>query len=221
MFPLLLTAMLFSTAPPQDTVHYPPRPGPREFILDEAKLLSPQEAAEIRTLCDQALTAKKAPIIVVTIPSLATYGAGGWPIERYAMNLMGEWGVGWEEWNYGMLLLVSPGDRKARIELGGSWARRKDDAAQRVLSQQIIPHFKQGNFGIGIVEGVKGLHAIAMDVPSPALGMPVPAQTPPAAVPSLSVPSGGACWWLALPVIAILVFGVISRIGRGGVSSWG
>ena len=52
-----------------------------------------------------------------TIPSLAAYGAGGWPIDRYAMNLMSEWGVGYPEWNYGMLLLVSPGDRKARIEL--------------------------------------------------------------------------------------------------------
>ena len=114
---LLLSVLLLWADPAQETVRYPAKPGPRDFILDEAKLLTSDDAAEIKTLCDEALTRKRAPIIVVTIPSLAAYGAGGWPIERYAMNLMSEWGVGWEEWNYGMLLLVSPGDRKARIEL--------------------------------------------------------------------------------------------------------
>src|SRR5262245_33951085 len=130
LMPLLTTALL-ACAQPQGEIRYPPRPGPREFVLDEAKLLTPQVAAEIRTLCDQTLTAKKVPIVVVTIPSLAAYGAGSWPIERYAMNLMGEWGVGWEAWNYGMVVLVAAGDGKAGMELGGSWARRRDDAAER------------------------------------------------------------------------------------------
>ncbi|HLY11318.1 MAG TPA: TPM domain-containing protein, partial [Planctomycetota bacterium] len=125
----LLSAILLWATPPADDVRYPAKPGPRDFVLDEARLLSADDAAAVKALCDEALTKKRAPIIVVTIPSLASYGASGWPIERYAMNLMSEWGIGWEDWNYGMLLLVSPGDRKARIELGASWARRKDDDA--------------------------------------------------------------------------------------------
>src|SRR6185369_4564491 len=125
------------------------------------------DAAEIRILCDEVLTKKRAPIIVVTIPSLASQGAQNWPIERYAMNLMGEWGIGWPEWNYGMLILVSMGDRKARIELGGSWERRKDDQAKAVMGERVIPYFKKGDPSKGILEGVRGLHDIALDaVPS-------------------------------------------------------
>src|SRR4029078_1929160 len=152
--------------------------GPRDFILDEAKILKADDATEIRILCDAALTKKKARIVVVTIPSLAAYGAQGWPIERYALNLMSEWGVGWSEWNYGMLILVSMGDRKARIELGGSWERRKDDEDKRVMREQIIPHFKKGNYSKGILEGVRGMQAIALDaVPSraaPSRNVPAP-----------------------------------------------
>jgi uncharacterized protein len=227
----LMAAVLFSTASSQDPVKYPAKPGPRDFILDEAKLIQPDQAAEIRILCDEALSKKKAPIIVVTIPSLAAQGATGWPIERYALNLMSEWGVGWEDWNYGMLLLVSPGDRKARIELGGSWARRKDDEAKKVMAERIIPRFKQGDYSRGILEGVRGLHDIAFDaVPSRGGSstrsvpntVPLPA---PKSVPSSSgggcLPGSGCILILVFVVGVIAVLAVFRMFQGGGVSSWG
>jgi uncharacterized protein len=216
----LILALL---APTQDGVRYPAKPGPREFILDEAKLLKPEDAAEIRNLCDDALTKKKAPIIVVTIPSLASHGAAGWPIERYAMNLMGEWGVGSEDWNYGILLLVSPADRKARIELGASWARRKDDDSRRVMSERIIPQFKKGDFSKGILEGVKGLHALALgNVPSATQ----PNRGAPAPIPGVTSPGSGClpasgCGMIILIVGGLVAVMAITRMFRGGTSSWG
>ncbi|MBI3855538.1 MAG: TPM domain-containing protein [Planctomycetes bacterium] len=224
----LLTAVLVLAAPfSPDDVKYPARPGPREFILDEAKLIKPDEAAEIRILCDEVLTKKKAPIVVVTIPSLAAYGAGGWPIERYALNLMSEWGVGYEDWNYGMLLLVSPGDKKARIELGGSWARRKDEDAKRVMTERIIPKFKQGDYSKGILEGTRGLYQIALDA-VPSRGAAPRVNTPPAAprAPPQAPQSGtfafGGWRVILIIIVGIVVVMVISRMLRGGgVSSWG
>lgn len=243
----LLLAAIFLTVPPsQEQARYPARPEPRAFILDEAKLIKPDEAAEIRILCDEVLTRKKAPIIVVTIPSLAQYGAKGWPIERYAMNLMSEWGVGYEDWNYGMLLLVSSGDRKARIELGGSWARRKDEEAKRVMIDRIIPRFKQGDYSKGILEGVRGLYKVAtgsvpprpgatrgetpaMPVPSPTPEAPAqPVETPPMSrhVPYQDSGSGGVAWggcgMIVLIVGGLVVFSFISRLfRRRTVSAWG
>jgi uncharacterized protein len=231
MLTLLFTAALLGVAAPQGDVRYPTRPGSREFILDEAKLLPAPVQTEIRALCDETLTQKKVPIVVVTIASLASYGAGSWPIERYAMNLMAEWGIGWEDWNYGMLLLVSPGDRKARIELGGGWTRRKDDAAQRVMRDRIIPRFKQDDFPGGILDGVKGLQAIALDLgAAPAAGNPVATPTPAAPGPSPRAPTSspgigsGSCSLWSLPVLvggAILLMVVMRMLRGGGVSSWG
>ncbi|HVE41679.1 MAG TPA: TPM domain-containing protein [Planctomycetota bacterium] len=220
-------AVLLVVAPQaQEGVRYPPKPGPRDFILDEAKILKPDDATEIRILCDEALTKKKAPIVVVTIPSLAAYGAQGWPIERYALNLMSEWGVGWSEWNYGMLLLVSMGDRKARIELGGSWERRKDDEAKRIMSERVIPYFKKGDPSKGILEGVRGLHDLALDkVPTrsqPNRTSPVPAPAPGIPSPGGGCLPGGGCGLIVLIVGGIVVVMVISRLmRRGTVSSWG
>jgi uncharacterized protein len=221
---LLMSVVLLCAVPAQDGVRYPAKPGPREFILDEAKLLKPEDAAEIKTLCDEALTKKRTPIIVVTIPSLASYGASGWPIERYAMNLFAEWGVGSENWNYGMLLLVSPGDRKARIELGAAWPRSKDEDKRRIMSQSIVPKFKQGEYSKGILEGVKALHDVALDaVPArttqyaPVAPMPVP-QQPPSTVGCLPV---GALGLIVVAVVGVILVSVVSRMLRGGVSSWG
>ena len=228
MIALMTPVLLLGTLLAQDGVRYPPKPGPREFILDEAKVLKSEDAAEIRSLCDEVLTKKKAPIIVVTIPSLAAYGASGWPIERYALNLMSEWGVGWSEWNYGMLLLVSIGDRKARIELGGSWERRKDEEAKAVMTERIIPFFKQGEPSKGILEGVRGLQSIALgSVPSPAprpgsSALPGPSS---GTGPGTSGPGGfhlGGCGKIPLLVVGLLVvMGLYRMFRRHGASSWG
>src|SRR5262245_43995211 len=235
--PVLLTALLCL---PQGEVTYPPRPGPREFVRDEAGLLGAEASAQVRVLCDEALTARRVPIVVVTIRSLGVYGAGNWPIERYAMNLMAEWGVGFTDWNYGMLLLVSTGDRKARIELGNGWTRRHDDQAARVMSDRVIPQFKQGRFEAGIVAGVTGLHALAMALRADGSAQPAPAAPAPTGAPPINTapqptptpivrppdPSpglgGGACVGLSLPVIlGVVVIGILlSRLG-GGMSSWG
>jgi uncharacterized protein len=201
--------LLASALPACPQVRYPPRPAAREFIVDEAGLLKPDDAAEIRRLCDQVLTDKRAPIIVVTLRSLADYGASGWPVERYAMNLFSEWGVGWPEWNYGMLLLVSTGDRKARIELGAGWAHRKDADAQRIMNELVIPGFKRGDFSGGIREGVKGLHALA-------LGLSVPRGS----LRDRSSGSAGAVFWIVLAVAALSLFSGGLR-GGGGCSPFG
>jgi uncharacterized protein len=223
---LLMAVLLLAAPSPQEGIRYPAKPGPRDFILDEAKVLKSDDATEIRILCDEALTKKKAPIIVVTIPSLEAYGAQGWPIERYSLNLMSEWGVGWPEWNYGMLLLVSMGDRKARIELGGSWERRKDEEAKRIMSERVIPHFRKGDPSKGILEGVRGLHDLALDA-VPARSQPKRGPSVPAAAPGTPSSGGGClpaggCGLIVLIVGGILVVMMVSRLmRRGTVTSWG
>ena len=67
-------------------------------------------------------------------------------------------------WNYGMLLLVSKGDRRARIELGAGWRHDKDVQAEQIMDEQIVPRFKQGDFSGGIEAGVESLDKLARDL---------------------------------------------------------
>lgn len=231
----LAVCLFAAAAPAAAQVSYPPRPAQGEFILDEAKLLKAEDAAEIRKVCGEVLAAKRSPIVVVTIKSLSSYGASGWPIQRYAMNLFAEWAVGWSDWNYGILLLVSTGDRKARIELGASWGHVKDPDAQRVMNEEIVPKFKRGDYSSGILAGVRGLKDIAMgeikESAPPQVYGPAPSSRPPAPdyVPYQRFPRGSgvpdtSSWVgtvVVIIVVLVVVLGIISMVARGGTSSWG
>ncbi len=107
---------------------------------------------------------------MVTIPSLANYNRLDSPItiEYYAYELFNEWGIGSERRNFGMLLLVSLGDRKARIELGASWGVTYNVDAQKVMNTMIIPAFKQSDYSAGILAGVTGMDSMARGLGVPA-----------------------------------------------------
>jgi len=145
----------------------PDRPPEGQFLVDGARMIGEPEAAAIRLLCAEALSKRKVPILVVTVEKLPEFAGRPEPIEWTARTLFSKWGIGWEEWNYGILVLVSKVDRKARIELGGAWAHRKDGECEQIMRELILPDFKKGDFGKGLVQGVRGLHALALDLPLP------------------------------------------------------
>lgn len=153
------------------------RPGDREFVVDKANLISSDDQQKIKQIADKLLTDKAVPIVVVTIQSMEQHGGRGLRIETFARLLFDKWGIGPEKlgstsWNRGILLLVSKDDRKARIELGAGWRREKDDAAQQIMNERIIPRFKQGDFSGGIVQGVEALDSLARDLQLPTVPRP-------------------------------------------------
>lgn len=180
------------------------RPGPREFVLDKANLLDPATKTKIQQECDKLLTDKATPIIVVTIPSMAEYGGAKLRIETFARLLFDQWQIGiaklgkeQQDWNTGILLLVSVGDRKARIELGAGWRRDNDQMCQQIMNEHIVPAFKRGDYAGGITAGVTALDAMARGKPMPTVPRP---------------------WWhtpLALGVIALGIFTIVSLVRRG------
>jgi len=181
-------------------------PGPREFVLDKANLLDAAAKTAIQQECDKLLTDKATPIIVVTIPSMAQYGGPNLRIETFARLLFDQWQIGIaklgnENWNTGILLLVSSGDRRGRIELGAGWAHDNDQVCQQIMDEHIIPHFKQGKYADGIAAGVKALDAMARGKPLPTVPRP---------------------WWHYAAVagfIGLFIFTVVSLVRRGS-SGW-
>ncbi|MEJ7593723.1 MAG: TPM domain-containing protein, partial [Planctomycetaceae bacterium] len=147
-------------------------PGDREFISDKAGMLDEPSITHIRTVCDKLLTDKATPIIVVTIDSMAGHGGANMPIETFAALLFNQWQIGHaqlegQDWNTGILLLVSKGDRAARIELGAGWGRTENQTCQQIMNEYIIPQFKQGKFSAGIVSGVDALDKMARKLELP------------------------------------------------------
>lgn len=155
----LFAVALLLSAPAVRSQTFPERPAQGEFVLDEAVLIHAGDQQQIENVCKNLLRDEQIPIVVVTIPSLAKYDASN--IEVYARALFDNWGIGSQARNYGVLLLVSVGDRKARIELGASWAGAKDDTARRIMNEIIVPNFKKGDYSTGILQGVQALDTMA------------------------------------------------------------
>lgn len=182
------------------------RPGDRQFILDKADMITAADEQKIKQIADKLLTDKAAPIVVVTINSMANHGGAGMRIETFARLLFDQWGIGPAKvgetpWNYGILLLVSQRDRKARIELGAGWKRDHDATAQQVMDELIVPRFKRGEFSAGIVAGVEGLDKMARN-----LSLPV-------------APRPTSHYLFGALGIGLLVFTIVSLIRRGS-SGW-
>ena len=185
-----------------------PRPDERQFVLDRAGMIDPEDEEAIKRIADKLLTDHATPIIVVTIESMAAHGGGGMSIETFARILFDQWQIGHAtlgksktEWNTGILLLVSKNDRKARIELGAGWGRGNDQTARQIMDDYIIPKFKAGNFADGIEAGVVALDAMARKKPLPTVPRP---------------------WWhyaLVVGFIGLVIFTVVSLIRRGS-SGW-
>ena len=122
-------------------------------VVDTADTLSPsvREALTQMLARQQAMTGQQ--IVVVTLKSLQ-----GYTIEEYGYQLGRHWGIGQEGQNNGALLIVAPNERKVRIEVGYGLEDRLTDATSRIIiDQQMLPHFRQGDYSTGVLEGTAAI----------------------------------------------------------------
>jgi len=173
-------------------------------------MIEGEDFMEIREIVEQTLNETAIPIVVVTISRLSHYNASGLTIEKYARQLFDEWGIGHKSVrvggkevprNLGVLLLISEGDRKARIELGADWGHDKDLACDHIMQDFIVASFKRGEFSKGILAGVEALSAMVREKELPSAPRPT--------------------WHYILVVvfIGLGIFTVVSLIRRGS-SGW-
>ncbi len=89
-------------------------------------------------------------------------------IEQYGIRVSEAWKLGRKGIDDGVLLLVAKEDRTLRIEVGyGLEGVIPDAVAKRIISETIIPYFKNANYYNGIAMGVEQLVAIIEGEPLP------------------------------------------------------
>ena len=159
VLPLVLAALL-AVGTAWAALQFPALSG---RVVDEAHLLTEAE----RQSLDEALKAHEDAtgnqVIVVTLNSLQ-----GTSIEDYGYQLGRAWGIGREGKNDGALLIVAPKERKIRIEVGYGLEGVLTDAASRLIIERIIlPAFRSGQFGPGIVAGTGAILKMLADEAEP------------------------------------------------------
>src|SRR4051794_12147050 len=86
---------------------------PQGYVSDFTGAIDPQSKAEIENYAARVEQQTGAQMALVTIQSL-----NGEPIEDVANTLYRAWGIGQKGKNEGILLLLSTGDRRDRLEVG-------------------------------------------------------------------------------------------------------
>jgi len=118
-------------------------------VVDEAGLLTPAERQGLTDMLAAYEQKTTNQVVVVTLKSLQ-----GTSIEDYGYQLGRHWGIGQKGKDNGALLIVAPNERKVRIEVGYGLEGELTDAASKLIIENIIvPAFKSGQFGPGIVAG--------------------------------------------------------------------
>jgi len=139
----------------------PPRPVDGEFFHDLANVINAADAQSIQQLQQRVFRQNGTPIVVVTINRMHDYDPDSPSVESSARRWFDSWGIGSQAKNDGMLVIVSTGDRKARIELGADWGGRFDGFCKQLMDKKMVPQFKERNYGKGLLAAVSSLAEIA------------------------------------------------------------
>lgn len=79
-------------------------------------------------------------------------------MEQFSIRVVDEWKLGREDVDDGVLLLVAKADRNLRIEVGyGLEGAITDAYSKRIINNIIVPHFRDGDYYLGIEEGVEAI----------------------------------------------------------------
>lgn len=193
----------------------PPRPTTSIYVQDYAGVLSADTKARINSISTQLAAKTKAQIVVVTIPSFEET-----PPADYALALLREWGVGDKTLNNGVVLVVGVKDRSSRIEVGyGLEGALPDAKTGRIQDEYMIPHFQQGDYDKGILNGYQALAVeVAKEYKLEMKSDAKPVRTN--SNPSVSWWDQAPWWMHVLIVVGLLLLGMIDWIFFGGAITY-
>lgn len=194
---------------------------PTGYVTDLAGVVSPQTKARLEALCTELDQKAGAQMAIVTVHSLE-----GESVEEYAVDLFKQLGVGGKQSNRGVLLLISPDERKYRTEVGYGLEPIINDARAGDAGRAMVPFLRQRNYDAAIETGAWQLAKYVADDRGVSLSAPEPPRH------SQPVDSGRGSrlpnipFWLIFGVIGLIfhligaawrrLTGRTGRAGRGG-----
>lgn len=123
----------------------------RQYVSDPTDILSPIARDSINAILGRLEKSTGIETAVVMLPSI-----GEADIFDFAHELFRTWGIGKKKSDNGLLILFVMDQRKVRFTTGyGIEGTMTDAMSKRIQMQQMIPHFKQGDWNGGMVDGVR------------------------------------------------------------------
>jgi uncharacterized protein len=126
------------------------------LVTDYTNKLSEQEQNLLEKKLVDFNNATSTQIAVVIMPDIK-----GYDINDYGARLGEEWKIGQKGKDNGILILLSMATREVTIQIGyGLEGAAPDVLAKRIIENEMIPSFKQGDFYSGLDKGTDALMAL-------------------------------------------------------------
>lgn len=126
---------------------------PDGFVTDFADVIEPNTESELERKLNTIEAKTGTEIAVITVKSLNNQN-----IDDFSYNLGEAWGIGEKGDQNGIVFLVAPTERQARIEVGlGLKPAIPDITAFGILKKHVIPFFQDNKYDAGIIAGVREL----------------------------------------------------------------
>nr|HPQ79785.1 TPM domain-containing protein [Candidatus Dojkabacteria bacterium] len=128
---------------------------PKGYVNDYTNTLTLEQKNSLEGKISNYEKESSNEVVVVIIDNLE-----GDYIENFAVKLFEAWGIGKEENDNGILLLVALQEKQMRIEVGYGLEGALTDAEASWVIQEMIPYFQQGEYFQGIDMSVDRMIAI-------------------------------------------------------------
>src|SRR4030095_15894233 len=122
-------------------------------VTDLAGRLSDEQVHDLEANLQELESKDSTQVAVLVIPTLEEE-----QLEEYSHKVASAWKLGQKGRDNGALVLIAMKERKIRIEVGyGLEPTLTDARSRRIIQNNMIPHFKTGDFYSGIEAGITGI----------------------------------------------------------------
>jgi uncharacterized protein len=168
-------------------------------VTDLTSTLSAQQRSVLEQTLAEFEHRKGAQVAVLMVPTTQPE-----TVEQYAVRVEEAWRLGRKGVDDSVLLVVAKNDRRLKIEVGyGLEGALPDAIAKRIIEEDIVPRFRDGDFYGGVRAGTDRILRVIEGEALP----------PPRAEPSGNGASPGALQWLFMALfIAVVAAPIVSRI---------
>jgi uncharacterized protein len=129
----------------------------KDRVTDLAQVFSTEQRTRlIKELADfERETSHQ--MAVLTVPTLS-----GERIEDFSLRVANDWGLGQSGKDNGILVTLALKERQVRIELGkGLESDIPQETLDRIIRDDMVPAFRQGDYADGLEKGVRRLREVA------------------------------------------------------------
>ncbi len=213
---LVLWALLGATLAPAQDVQ--PVPVLSARVIDQTGTLAADQRAALESKLAAFEAASGPQIVLLLVNSTAPED-----IAAYAQRVADSWKIGRRDVGDGVLLVVSKGDRRVRIEVAKALEGAIPDlAARQIIDNAVRPAFRADDYAGGLNAAVDQIQARIKGE-----GLPSPGQRGGGDQPGLQWEELAMFFFVAVPIIGAVLTGIFGRrlgslltAGAAGGAGW-